>query len=167
MTNLINCLFIIVTVCVIASCKNKPDGNYLVYDAKPSYQGIWLIAPAGKGDPEVQSVLKNAFMGKKFKITFDDDYITMDGSNNSYNNLILNKHIGPDSVIHYRGEKIVGNATLTFRMITNGTEYLILGVDCSIPREKPIIIPTQLGTLLNVKPDYSGREVFWLKKVNN
>lgn len=149
-------------------CKHNPNGDYIIYDNKPNYESINKITSLEYRDGDAEKVIKSSFIGKRFKVTFDDDYATLQGIGNTLGVLVLSKHIGqaPYKIIHYYGEKVVGPSTLKFRLLKDKTDYIILDIDTERPREVPPQPASDYSLLLqNRSPIATGRVVFWLKKL--
>lgn len=146
-------------------CKNSKSGNYLIYKTNDHFPAMSYISPIYDYNANLQEHLKSAFIGKKFSFDFTDDYVTMKLlSSNTYDDLILNRQYGIDSIEYYYGERIIGLTTIQFRLMVNDTKYLIMAVDCSIPPDEPIAVPVQLGGTVAKLPS-KDRVIFCLKEI--
>lgn len=148
-----------------SGCKEKPDGNYIVYDSKPDFKTFGVIDRARSHNDSIETQLKNDLIGKKFNVKFDDDYLTLGNINNSFNDILLKKNFGSDSTLNYYGEKVEGNIKFEFTMLTNSTNILMLNVACIITIPHDSGRYQGYGDLLLSKYRKSGNLVVWLKKI--
>lgn len=157
------CLIIL----LLDSCKHENrNGIYLIYKERPLFNALFMANPTFGTSEQVQSRLSSALMGKKFQFEFDKDFIMLKSPGSAYNELLLNKKKGYEGIEYYYGERIIGNATMRFSLMTNDTPYLIMAVDCLFPYDAPLIIPVQFGGAILAAPpkDQKARVLFCLKK---
>jgi hypothetical protein len=157
-------LLLLIAIAIgLVSCKQSPSGTYQVYKQLDELNALQMASPTHSLKDDINQRIESAFMGKKFNIDFQADYISFNGG--SYDNIILNKKVGNENIGYYLGEHLFGNTTIQLRMMPNDTDYLVMAVDARIPNDSPAVIPAQLGGLFLTDKSQRGRVIFVLKKI--
>jgi hypothetical protein len=130
---------------------------YVVYDVNEN--SVFRDINPSTNDT-IAAYLKRKVLGTKFKITFNNRYVTL--KNNRNEELVLTKKIDYDSTECYKQDITTGDSNqYSFRLKIQPDGTLIYGIKLSVPPDKPFI-PAQFGPV-----GTSGIAICFLSKVKD